>query len=107
MFDLKMEAPSEIRGEFTPIDTKVPGIQICEHMPLIAKVMDKLVVIRSIVGATGGHDAIQCLTGRTNRNMPAGGRASIGPVLATFDALALSAVPAVRGFSAETVDILR
>src|SRR2546423_14614594 len=53
MFDLKMEAPSEIRGEFTPINTNVPGIQICDHMPLIAKVMDKLVVIRSIVGATG------------------------------------------------------
>src|SRR5438067_1783983 len=69
MFDLKQDAPSEIRGEFKPINTNVPGIQICEHMPLIAKVMDKLVVIRSIVGATGGHDAIQCLTGRTNRNM--------------------------------------
>src|SRR5215207_5541442 len=47
MFDLKMDAPSEVRGEFKPIDTKVPGIQICEHMPRIAGVMDKLAIIRS------------------------------------------------------------
>src|SRR5205809_113014 len=33
MFDLKMDAPSEIRGEFKPIKTKVPGIEICEHLP--------------------------------------------------------------------------
>src|SRR5919205_685517 len=61
MFDLKMDAPSEIRGEFRPISTKVPGIQICEHMPRIAGVMDKLAIIRSIVGARDNHDAFQCL----------------------------------------------
>ncbi len=52
IFDLKMDAPSEIRGEFKPISTNVPGIQICEHLPLLAKMMDKLVLIRSI-----GHPA--------------------------------------------------
>ena len=36
MFDLKMDAPSEIRGEFKPIQTNVPGIEICEHLPRIA-----------------------------------------------------------------------
>src|SRR6266513_3521651 len=41
-FDLKMDAPSEIRGEFRPISTKVPGIHICEHLPLIARITDKL-----------------------------------------------------------------
>src|SRR5438477_3576625 len=81
IFDLKMDAPSEIRGEFKPISTSVPGIQICEHLPQVARLMDKLVLIRSIVGATGGHDAIQCLTGRTKRNMPAGGWPSLGAVL--------------------------
>src|SRR5262245_42485357 len=60
MWDLKMEAPAEIRGEFKPIATKVPGIQIGEVFPRIAGLMDKFVAIRSIVGATGGHDAIQC-----------------------------------------------
>ena len=62
MFDLKQDAPSEIRGEFKPINTKVPGIQICEHMPRIAGIMDKLTVIRSIVGAKDNHDAFQCMT---------------------------------------------
>src|SRR4051795_9081279 len=53
MFDLKMDAPSEIRGEFRPINTNVSGIQICEHLPKIAQLMDKSILIRSIVGATG------------------------------------------------------
>ena len=67
MFDLKMDAPSEIRGEFKPIATNVDGIEICELFPQLAKMMDKFSVIRSMVGAHGGHDAIQCLTGRTPR----------------------------------------
>src|SRR5688572_31064997 len=45
MFDLKPEAPSEFRGEFRPIDTNVPGIQICEHLPKIARRMDKCAII--------------------------------------------------------------
>lgn len=81
MFDLKMDAPSEIRGEFRPIDTNVPGIRICEHLPRIARHADKYAIIRSIVGATGGHDAIQCLTGRTNRDMPPGGWPCLGSTL--------------------------
>src|SRR5436305_11879073 len=81
IFDLKMDAPSEIRGEFRPIPTNVPGIQICEHLPQLARIMDKLVLIRSIVGADGDHDAFQCLTGRTPRNQPAGGWPSLGSTL--------------------------
>src|SRR5213082_422481 len=57
MFDLKQDAPSEIRGEFKPISTAVPGIQICEHLPRLAKMMDKLTLIRSMVGAEDRHDA--------------------------------------------------
>ena len=49
MYDLKMKAPVEIRGSFKPISTSVPGIQICEHMPKLAAMMDKFVPIRSIV----------------------------------------------------------
>ena len=41
MFDLKMEAPAQIRGEFQPIATNVAGIQICEHLPRLARIMDK------------------------------------------------------------------
>src|SRR5688572_15729621 len=51
MFDLKMDAPSEIRGEFKPISTAVPGIEICEHLPLLARQMKRTTIIRSIVGA--------------------------------------------------------
>lgn len=40
-WDMKPGAPVEIRGEFSPIDTNVPGIQICEHLPRSAKIMDK------------------------------------------------------------------
>src|SRR5436189_3611272 len=46
-FDLKLDAPSEIRGEFKPIKTNVSGIQICEHLPRMAAMMDKLIPIRS------------------------------------------------------------
>ena len=71
MWDIKMDAPAEIRGEFTPIQTNVPGIEIGELFPRIAKVADKSVFIRTIVGATGNHYAFQCLTGQHNRNQPA------------------------------------
>jgi hypothetical protein len=48
LWDMKPEAPLEIRGEFKPIDTAVPGIQLCEHLPLLAQRMDKLCLIRSM-----------------------------------------------------------
>ena len=48
MYDLKPEAPAEFRGEFKPIQTNVPGVQICEHFPLQAQMWDKLAVIRSL-----------------------------------------------------------
>jgi hypothetical protein len=47
-FDLKPEAPVEYRGEFKPIRTSVPGVQICEHLPRLARLCDKLAVIRSL-----------------------------------------------------------
>jgi hypothetical protein len=62
-FDLKMEAPSEIRGEFKPIDTKVSGIQICEQLPKIAAMMDRFAVVRSLVGARDEHANPLCLSG--------------------------------------------
>ena len=64
MYDLKPDAPKEFRGEFNPIKTNVPGIEICEHFPRIAAMMDKFVPIRSVTGCSGDHDAFQCMTGR-------------------------------------------
>ncbi|HXJ73811.1 MAG TPA: DUF1501 domain-containing protein, partial [Candidatus Dormibacteraeota bacterium] len=50
-FDLKLDAPSEIRGEFRPISTNVDGLQICEYLPRLARICDKLAVIRSMADA--------------------------------------------------------
>ncbi len=71
MYDLKTEAPGEIRGPLQPIETKVPGIQVCEHLPRIAAMMDKLVPIRSVVGSEGGHSQYQCTTGWPPQQQPA------------------------------------
>ncbi|MGE3806985.1 MAG: DUF1501 domain-containing protein, partial [Gemmataceae bacterium] len=64
MWDLKPDAPAEIRGDLKPIRTRVPGIDICELFPNIAAMMDKFVVIRSLFDNAGDHDAYQCMTGR-------------------------------------------
>src|SRR5438309_8366384 len=47
MVDLKPDAPAEIRGEFKPIRTKVTGIEICEHLPAMAGMMDRMAIVRS------------------------------------------------------------
>jgi hypothetical protein len=62
-FDLKPEAPAEIRGEFRPIATNVPGIDICEHLPRLARMADKLTIIRSLVGFRDDHNTHWCSTG--------------------------------------------
>lgn len=55
MYDLKPDAPAEFRGEFKPIATNVPGIQIGEHLPRQAKIMDKLAILRSAYHTNAGH----------------------------------------------------
>jgi uncharacterized protein (DUF1501 family) len=66
MYDMKPDAPAEYRGDFRPIQTNVPGIDVCEHMPLHARVADKFAVIRSIAHNFAGHDGghKRFLTGR-------------------------------------------
>lgn len=78
MWDIKEDAPAEIRGEFKAIDTSVPGIRIGEMFPRIASMMEKFVPIRTMVGAGGGHDAFNAMVGRNNRNAPSGGWPSMG-----------------------------
>jgi uncharacterized protein (DUF1501 family) len=63
LFDLKPDAPIEIRGEFKPAPTRVAGISICEHLPRLAAMMDKLALVRSIVGGPDDHASHMCLTG--------------------------------------------
>ncbi len=100
MWDIKTEAPPEIRGEFKPIQTKVTGIQIGETFPLLAARMDKCAIIRSIVGAKGGHDAIQCMSGWPDDSMKAmGGRPSIGAGVAKVMGPIDPSVPPFVGLS--------
>ena len=83
MWEIKTEAPLEIRGEFSPIKTKVPGIEIGECFPRIAAMADKFAFVRSVVGCSGGHDAFQCFSGWERGNSVAiGGRPSIGSSVA-------------------------
>lgn len=69
MYDLKPDAPAEFRGEFRPIRTNVAGVQICEHMPLQARMWDKLAVVRSVVAADEHSDSLVSTgyTENTNR----------------------------------------
>lgn len=55
MYDLKPDAPAEYRGEFRPIATNVPGIQIGEHLPLQAEIMDRMAIVRSAFHTNAGH----------------------------------------------------
>ena len=81
MYDIKTDAPTGVRGEFRPIATNVSGIQVCELLPRLAGMMDKLVPIRSIVGAKDRHESFQCLTGRLNERLPPGGWPELGAVV--------------------------
>jgi hypothetical protein len=65
-FDLKPEAPAEVRGEFRPIATSVPGIHVSEHLPRLARLMDRMAIVRSVTHAARLHDSasIHALTGR-------------------------------------------
>jgi hypothetical protein len=103
LWDIKTEAPQGIRGEFKPIATKVPGIQICEVFPRLARLADKCVFVRSIVGATGGHDAVQCMSGWTTRDLKdMGGHPSLGAVAAKVQGLVDPSVPPFIGLAART-----
>ena len=73
--------PVEIRGEFNPIHTKVPGIEICELFPKMASMADKLAFIRSVVGSEGRHAAFQCMTGWPVAQQPQGGWPSVGSAI--------------------------
>jgi hypothetical protein len=102
LFDLKMDAPLEYRGPYKPISTNVPGIQISEHMPYSAKIMDKLVPIRSMVGSvTGDHDSHICYTGRSAKGViaPPGGWPSLGSVMSRLQPAQGASLPPFVGLA--------
>ena len=103
MWEIKTEAPVEIRGEFSPISTAVPDIQIGECFPRIAAMMDRFVAIRSVVGCSGAHDAFQCFSGWDRRDLSSiGGRPSIGSVLAHVKGPTDPGIPASVALAAKT-----
>ena len=102
-FDLKPDAPSEIRGEFKPIATNVTGIQISEVLPRLTKLMDRCALIRSVVGATGRHDAVQCMSGWAQQDLlPLGGYPSLGAAVTKLQGSVDPAVPPFVGLAKPT-----
>ena len=69
-WDPKPDAPLEIRGKFQPISTAVPGIQICEHLPRVAKIADKLCFVRSMSHPFNIHSAAYTMTGIDKVDIP-------------------------------------
>jgi len=78
-FDPKPDAPEEVRGEYRPIRTRVPGVQICERLPRLAGLTDRLAIVRSIIDVDPGqHDVTQLMTGWLQNPL---GRPAVGSVL--------------------------
>lgn len=78
-YDLKPNAPADVRGEFQPISTSAPGVQISEHLPRMARVMDKVAIVRSMHHQNRLHDSAstEVLTGRQS---PQGDREEFAPI---------------------------
>lgn len=101
MYDMKPAAPTEYRGEFKPIHTNVAGIEICEHMPLQAKIADKLTIVRGLKTFAGGgnHDAYEILTSdpRPGEKLPPNPLPAFGSVISKIRAVEGSGVPPYVG----------
>lgn len=69
-FDLKPDAPTEFRGTFNPIQTNVPGISICEHLPNLAKCADKFAIVRGVTHTLAAHQLGQEYVNTGNRPLP-------------------------------------
>ena len=94
MFDLKPDAPKEIAGPWKPIPTNVTGIQICEALPKLARIMDKLTIVRSLVGNQADHDAIQVYNGHNPKKpTPTGGWPQFGSAVAKLQGPTDPAIP--------------
>ena len=91
-YDMKPAAPAEIRGEWSPISTSVPGVQICEQLPLQAAIADKLAIVRNMQWETPAHNERRedALTGHYQR-----GRPCIGSIVTRLqrDARAIAEMP--------------
>jgi hypothetical protein len=106
MVDLKPDAPEGIRGEYRPIQTNLPGLDVCEYMPRLARMMDRFTVIRALVGNGPDHSGGQCMTGYTDMISKAqGGRPSLGAVVSKLQGPVYPDVPPFVGLSPRTGEI--
>jgi hypothetical protein len=80
-FDLKPDAPKEYRGEFNPIATNVPGIEICEHLPKLARCADKYTILRGVSHTQAAHDLGTKYMNTGNRPIPSLEFPGIGSVV--------------------------
>ena len=96
-YDMKPDSPAEYRGEFRPIQTSVPGIEICEHLPMQARVADRFSLIRSCSHVSGNHEngTQHFLTGRkANRDADKSSmHPDIGAVFKRLNPVSRQAVP--------------
>jgi hypothetical protein len=104
MWDPKPDAPAEIRGPFQSIATAVPGIRVCEHLPLQARIMNKLTIIRSVDCRASNHTPITMQAGnplarRTDDGKDGAGYPSMGSIAARFRGANDPALPAFIGLA--------
>jgi hypothetical protein len=106
-FDLKPDAPSEYRGEFNPISTNVPGLDICEHFPMLAQSADKFSLIRSLTGSIADHSDYPTQTGFPRSSLQSlGGRPSIGSVVSKLQGDLSTGAPPFVGYNGSYVGYL-
>ncbi len=104
MWDPKPAAPAEVRGPFGTVATRVPGVHLCEHLPLQARIMDRLTLIRSVDCRASDHTPITMQAGnplarRTNDGKDGGGYPSMGSVAARYRGPNDPALPAFVGLA--------
>jgi hypothetical protein len=93
-FDLKPEAPKEFRGEFSPIATNAPGVEICELFQRLARVGDKIALVRSITGLRDEHAPDQSDSGWSEQSLRnLGGRPGVGAVMSKLFGPSTGAAP--------------
>jgi hypothetical protein len=93
IWDLKPDAPVEIRGEFKPIQTSLPGVQLCEHLPQLAQRLDRFAIIRSLVGAKNEHASELCFSGFGYQDSLLRNQPSLGAAVSKLQGPAHPAVP--------------
>jgi hypothetical protein len=104
MWDPKPEAPAEIRGPYSPIATKIPGVQLSEHLPLQASIADKLSFLRAVDCRASNHTPITMQAGnplarRTDDGQDGAGYPSMGSVVSKFRGTNHPDMPAFIGLA--------